>query len=154
MNIENLNVVLAWLDAGAPEVQTPHFGLVSGFNMAVFNSALKGRVKNDGIEARSWAREDPNDPYSPLHHNFCGAVCCIAGFTYSQFDGDKGFCTAGRHLGLSTRQYEALFYGYNWDNTNRRMGKDFDLYEITPAQAARTIRHLIATGDVKWDLSE
>lgn len=127
MNIDKLTEIAEWLEAGAPERKG-----VTRFDMT-------GYIED--------ASETPG----------CGTACCIAGAAV-QFDRDEPFKNnwdfitgrdestanfdhyAGDILGLDHEQRGALFFG-----------RGVDLDEITPAWAARCIRHLIATGEVDWD---
>lgn len=127
MNTDILSQVAEWLEAGAPEVPTMH---LAGFDM------------DRGIEFTNY--DSPE----------CGYECCIAG-AICQFSGE------GRDLTKGYTEYA------NWSdvfitaraqaNLTRTQARDlFRPYDsINPTdteQAARTIRHLIATGEVDWSI--
>lgn len=145
LNIAALDRVAKWLEAGAPHTATPGGIPVTGFDMS------RG-VAIDG----------------------CGTVCCIAG-AVCQFEGVTNAAVAGmlaaregnwgelcwggtggvamqaqEILGLTSEQADSLFTpeGYSSDEWE-------DGYRLlTAALAARVIRHLIATGDVNWELQD
>lgn len=74
----------------------------------------------------------------------CGTTCCIGGLA-CLFSGLPTLVGDAQDvLGLSARQAHQLFYGEQ-DGTNV-----VELSEITRQHAARTIRNLIATGEVVW----
>ena len=107
------------------EAGAPHKGNVDGFNMNVFE-----------------ANDVPG----------CGTVCCIAGAA-NQFFGNDGSREndsfhaddyAAARLDLDKQIAEDLFFVNAY-------GESIDRCDITPAWAARTIRHLIATGEVDWE---
>lgn len=147
LNIAALDRVAKWLEAGAPHTATPNGPPVTGFDMS-----------------RGVAIDDEG----------CGTVCCIAG-AVCQFEGvtnaevagmlatDEGnwrelgwWGTGGvaeqaqEILGLTSEQASDLFTpdGYYADAGNE------DYRTLTAALAARVIRHLIATGDVNWELQD
>lgn len=144
LNIAALDRVAKWLEAGAPHTTTPGGIPVTGFDMS------RGVAIDDGG---------------------CGTVCCIAG-AVCQFEGVTnaevaGMLAAGptqwreliwwgiaiqaqEILGLTSEQADSLFTpsGYNSDEWE-------DAYRpLTAALAARVIRHLIATGDVNWEIQD
>lgn len=144
LNIAALDRVAKWLEAGAPHTATPNGPPVTGFDMS-----------------RGVAVDDAG----------CGTVCCIAG-AVCQFEGvtnaeatqliaDGGgelewFFSYGvavqaqEILGLSSEQADSLFIpvGCNADKW------EDDYRPLTAELAARVIRHLIATGDVNWELQD
>lgn len=137
MNKRRLAAIANWLEAGAPHKQG-----VTGFDMAV-------GVAHDG----------------------CNTTCCIAGAADSFFGVRTGITLtkaeyaitgepegvygilhehARELLGLTEEQADYLFtpcnqYAYHGATAGTSR-------YISPARAARTIRHLIETGDVRWDL--
>ena len=139
MKTELFAPVLAWLEAGAPH--TPE-GI--GFNMSNF------------------ADED----YPDFEQNPCGTACCIAG-AVQQFNKlpptDLNSVWAdinalGKKLGMSLQQILGLFFAadklerWEWGeypNTGALLNGQ-DLYIVTPAMAAKTLRHFMATGEVVW----
>ena len=78
----------------------------------------------------------------------CGTAACIVGWA-ALSAGRPAWglsalavqCTACEWLGLDTDRAEDLAYAHGFDG---------DLEDITPARAARTLRHLADTGEVKW----
>lgn len=78
----------------------------------------------------------------------CGTTCCIAGFAGLLFEPYNLFTpynTGRRVLDLSIKTADQLFY-YK-DAAGHALGM---MASVTPAQAAATIDHLIATGEVVW----
>ncbi len=115
--------VLTWLDAGAQHVS----GV--GFNMTQFQTPSA----YDYADAK------------------CGTACCIAG-ALAQFNGIKvraganqGIGDVAKALGMTPEQEYYLFWG-----TDVNDDPIVNLGSITPAMAAKTIRHFLATGEVEW----
>lgn len=82
--------------------------------------------------------------------NECGAVACIAGWTYLTYGpgeySAEVHLSAAEHLGLNRNQADELFipdYSNLFDSLT-----DWD--SITPAHAAQTLRKLAETGEVDW----
>lgn len=74
----------------------------------------------------------------------CGTPSCIAGWANSVFEAvdlNSGE-VAAVILGLDFEQESSLFYPSGYSEASKH----------TPAQAARTLRHLAATGEVDWSL--
>lgn len=87
----------------------------------------------------------------------CGTPACIAGWAIAmrandlsvnvrsavdaEFDSYSGL--ASDYLGLSSGVGSDLYYG---------PGRDVKLADITPAQAAATLRRLAETGKVEWGI--
>lgn len=74
----------------------------------------------------------------------CGNVCCLAGaacYFYGASGGPGWIFPAAKALGLSFLQADELFIP----------DVEFPFAEITPAMAARTLRHLVETGEVRWE---
>lgn len=147
LNIAALDRVAVWLEAGAPHTATPGGIPVTGFDMS----------RGVAIDGKG-----------------CGTVCCIAG-AVCQFEGvtnaevadmlatgegnwrELGWWGTGgvamqaqEILGLTSEQADSLFtpIGYNSDEW------EDDYRPLPAALAARVIRHLIATGDVNWELQD
>lgn len=142
LNIAALSRVAKWLEAGAPHTATPSGPPVTGFDMS-----------------RGVAIDDAG----------CGTVCCIAGAA-CQFEGVTNAGVAGmlaadegdwrelgwwgvadqaqEILGLTSEQADSLFMP-DGHATGQADGRP-----LTAALAARVIRHLIATGDVNWELPD
>ena len=137
MNKRRLAAIARWLEAGAPHKQG-----VTGFGMSY-------GVRHDG----------------------CNTTCCIAGAADSFFGERIGIATvkadhactglpeemygilhahARDLLDLTEEQAECLFTPCN-SYAYHDASAGTTLY-IGPARAARIIRHLIKTGDVRWDL--
>ena len=139
MKTELFAPVLAWLEAGAPH--TPE-GI--GFNMCSF---------------------DDEDHYD-FEQNSCGTACCIAG-AVQQFNRLpptdlnsvwSDINALGEKLGMSLRQILGLFFAADeltseewgdYPNTGALL-KDADLNKVTPAMAAKTLRHFMEAGKVVW----
>lgn len=117
--------VLKWLDNGAMHE--------IAFNMQYF--------KGDGEFTSAYEGNDlPKG---------CGSVCCIAGaisqFHNMGYDGESAIsdCIAvGEKIGMSKEDAYSLFIPEF----------DFNLDNITPKEAAETIRRWIDTGEVVWDV--
>ena len=147
LNIAALDRVAKWLEAGAPHTATPGGIPVTGFDMS----------RGVAIDADA-----------------CGTVCCIAG-AVCQFEGvtnaevadmlaaDEGnwrelswwglggvAVQAQEILGLTSEQAESLFTPDGYADAET----DAEYRPLTAALAARVIRHLIATGDVNWELQD
>jgi len=80
----------------------------------------------------------------------CGTVACVAGHAYAVATGnlvpsEDLRTTAQAFLGLDSITSDDLFCPYTIDIQ--------DWEHITPDQAVRTLRHLAATGEVRWNLS-
>lgn len=154
MNTERLTYLAEWLEGGATH-KGFRFDMATGLKMIVDEAY------------------NPDDP----EHNFCETQCCIAGATvqfFGVFDGynltpddvledgfwrdddpihtvaseqgwDSTFEHAQELLDLSYQQATALFLP----------GEGTGLSQFNdPAWAARTIRHLIATGVVDWNATD
>lgn len=80
-------------------------------------------------------------------HRTCGTTCCIAGYAAllvnAHIDASDYLRWAAANFDLDRETTKALCYPFSSHSV---------LVGIKPDQAARTIRHLIATGEVKWDL--
>lgn len=140
MNVDRLIQLAEWLEAGAKHERI-------AFDMA--NGILFLGV-----------------PPDPSAVSGCNSSCCIAGAAVQFFgdvqavadaDAEFGLTTAyidfglihteaGSLLGLPWRLSTKLFLP-SWYLESGEHLKDFN----DPAWAARTIRHLIATGEVDWE---
>jgi len=82
----------------------------------------------------------------------CGTPSCIAGFAFSM-SGKRAGCTfteARRWLGIDKdRQWDLFMPSSEW---REDMGVKW-LNEITPSQAAWTLRNLAETGEIVWKQS-
>lgn len=118
--------VIQWLERGAPH-ETHHGQVVWGFNMYV-------GVAHPG-------------------EGGCGAVCCIAGAIcqfndpFSLWDEESEVDWRGPE-GVMDRAMDMLGVSYELADKLFRPGEDND--HITPAVAAKTLRHFLDTGDVVW----
>ena len=79
----------------------------------------------------------------------CGTPACIAGHAVALFGGDPD---------LSIGEAAANALGINYEEDFHPLFEPpypnlFPWSKITPAQAARCLRHLADTGDVDWDLA-
>lgn len=123
-NLHLFDPVLAWLDDYDPTRLGFHMGYI--------------RISNG---------ED-------VFKNHCGTVCCIAGALCELNKipvGPQDYETdvAAELLGLTEEQVDALFFARA--ELCGDLHPSSELENITPAEAARTIRHFIATGEVVWD---
>lgn len=143
MHTERLTTIAEWLEAGAKHERIT-------FDM------------NSGIKLEDADLSDPESVSS------CGSSCCIAGAAVQFFDpasvlarakvesvfavddDDRNFTWGwvsehGRSLlGLDERTAEMLFCPWRYSG-------EYETEYSDPAWAARTIRHLIATGEVDWN---
>lgn len=69
----------------------------------------------------------------------CGTAGCIAGWAAHLYGNGRGVLTAEKFLGISSDDGDELF-----------IPAGLVLEDITPAQAATTLRKLVATGKVDW----
>lgn len=132
MNVELLTKVAEWLEAGAPHTVTP-LGDIAGFNMNWVQREIDEDYRPE------FMTEFLNTPYA------CGTVCCIAGYA-AGLNGDR----------IDTEDFvEYASHAFDLSRTEaNRLCNPFyevkDLEKVSPAQAARVIRHLIKTGEVVW----
>ena len=123
--VRYLRPVLNWLEAGAPH-ETPA-GVLT-FNMAFFRES------------------DPSQWKIPNH---CGTVCCIAGATQqfnkieipNKLSANNQCYALGKAIGLTDEQTADLF-----------IPEHKPLAQITPDEAAATLRRFIETGEIKWEI--
>ncbi len=152
MNVELLTKIAEWLEAGAPHEQNRgmRFDMEHIIMLPSENEAQK--------------------------ENWCGTSCCIAGAAiafsapqilkelhlHQRFDGeattdgwDDGVDLLDLDEGVAQYLFAPWDYEYPEEVDDRQaMGRWANKPEkITPAWAGRTIRHLIATGKVRWDLT-
>ncbi len=104
-----------------------------------------------GFNMNLWFEGDGT--YADFSGHRCGTVACIGGTAGLVIEGikDCNEIDAARILGLGDGDgYDdragQLFYPKSIESV--------DWSKITPAQAARTLRHLAATGTVDWDLPD
>lgn len=74
----------------------------------------------------------------------CGTPACICGWTNS---------TAGRK-DLDDYEYAGKWLGLEEDEESELFFPHKEWATITPASAARTLRHLAKTGDVVWEFED
>ena len=120
---------------------TPHNmqAVELGFDMDVWFK----QEQEDGVEV---------DYAGAVLHGGCDTVCCIGGTANFVWSKDRTRGTIGNDwqakelLGLEWEEGEMLFYprGY-WLITDQR--------QLAAANAAKVIRHLIATGIVDWGIT-
>lgn len=84
----------------------------------------------------------------------CGTICCIGGsvamffpdvyrhFMATDPEALEHVSPAGKALGLTEEQEQDLFFEYESPDDN----------PVTAEDAAKVIRHLIATGEVDWEI--
>lgn len=124
MNIERLTILAEWLEAGAP----PRDG-VEGFDTRYFGSAF----------------------------GYGEPKVCIAGAA-AAFFGDRAVMAeecrtksktsiAGALLGIEDERVQNRLFIFGVASLTPMKGED-----VAREMAARTLRHLIATGEVVWDL--
>ena len=137
MNIERLRVIQAWLEAGGDPTPTVN-------------------VQFDMMELG-----DNGEPDRETGEPICGTPGCIAGAANAIWGRlDYGsWMGAEEHLGLSCRMADELFQpDIHWPEEIEGSESFHDwpteLSAIDAAWAARTIAHLIATGEVRWDLTK
>lgn len=149
MNTERLEHLARWLEGGAQHARV-RFDMTTGYELI----------------AEEFNPDAPSD---------CGAVCCIAGAAVQFFATDQEklerhaafkigleeddedepldwrvvFDQAQDLLELSREQAAELFVPGNGGEITDYAGTLHSYND--PAWAARTIRHLIATGEVDWD---
>ncbi len=142
-----LDRIATWLEAGAPHEQ--HHGMT--FDMEKVISV-------------------DFDAADPTPQNWCGTTCCIAGAAVAfefpdliygkihiaheaRSDYPLSFWSDAKHLlGLSEREADALFvpWAFYEEHDEEELSMFFFADAITPEIAARTIRHMIATGEIDW----
>ena len=107
--------------------------------------------------------DDAADFTEALNGHICNSTACIAGFAVARFDKDfkTGYVdqryidyeAKGRDLLHLTRdQANRLFFGKYGPDAEYIVNKG-DLDEVTKEQALFVLDHLIATGNVRWDLA-
>lgn len=150
--IELFTPVLTWLDAGAMH-GVPLRGEDTGFDMSVFIRPADG----------------------------CGTSVCLAGALQqfndlaepTQFSTGmpqwQTICEMGMSVGLTQEQCLQLFFaaddthycsGSEWPTTANMLNfiqsefeeDELDLDDITPAEAAVTLRRFLETGEIKWEV--
>lgn len=139
MNIERLDIIARWLEAGG---------------------------EANGIPLRFDMREiflGGYDAETNTSKASCGTACCIAGAALTKWGpgyylcGDLGGGWGGATdlLDLTEHQADLLFapsdYAVPCEASTNAWPCDHK--DIDAAWAARTIRHLIATGEVRWDIT-
>lgn len=137
LNLIALETVAVWLEAGAPHGPT--------FDMSPI------------IEV------PPEANANAKAGNWCGTSCCIAGAAMlfmkpeviiarlqgsdPAYDVDIAvWHEASQLLGLNPDEAGILFAPWNQEECDYRPYAE----DITPERAAKTIRHLMATGEVSW----
>lgn len=92
---------------------------------------------------------DPNTDEESGH--VCDTPACIAGWAYAMknnFDENLNWIKfesgmSAEYLGLTSEQASELFYGRGFSAAKRDI-------EVSPEEAAKTLRHLAETGEVDW----
>lgn len=143
LNLDALNTVALWLEAGAPETTGPRFDMLSTLEIP---------------------EELLPDIEQLASNNWCGTSACIAGAAMAFCDPTAVtemalnqpaslsgmdlplWDRAQQLLNLTDDQAQELFAPWNAEHLNYQPQPR----AITPARAATTIRHLIATGEVNW----
>lgn len=75
----------------------------------------------------------------------CGTAACIEGY-YRLFRGPEDNYDFREYYGLALDQYDELCMPENYDRPW--------LFNPTPQEAAKVIRHLVKTGEVDWSIIE
>lgn len=130
MNLERLNIIAEWLEAGAPHKNG------YGFNM------------------NTWYSTDETD----YANNECGTVMCIGGAAQQFFGGpssfksdyDEDIMSAGELLGLDYDTAHSLFYPPD----DKNYYDPTSYYCKGPKEVAEVVRHLMETGEVDWALTD
>jgi len=145
MNIKRLTKLAEWLEGGAKH---QHLWFDMGVGYQIIDEPLK-----------------KGDPLS------CNTACCIAGAAFYFFmpnDEVRKRLTLGEEnsedwrTSISWRTLHGkarCLLALDWEQSTRLFTPHeyypVELHEFTdPAWAARTIRHLIATGEVDWKLTD
>lgn len=154
MNIERLEVIARWLETGGEPNGVPMW-----FTMTVTDTFIA-----DAHDAAIFA---PIWDWDKISGHSCGTAGCIAGAATLLWGEEKrpqnwgwvsgGAWWNGAHvkLGLDIDTANLLFAPDTYDPSGRIGGTPdwpHELESITPDWAARTIRHLMKTGKVRWDL--
>lgn len=127
MNLERLEIIAQWLEAGAP-----HKDGVEGFNMNYWNKERScGSVCCIGGAVDQWFVE----PSKRDNIVACGRASEIENIVRREES------SAAEALGLDSHEAICLFFPTDLID---------DLEYISPAWAARCIRHLMETGEVDW----
>ena len=127
MNIERLNEIAEWLEAGAPHKGKVHAFYMGGFIRPVYD--VTGKSSD---------------------YNSCGTACCIAGAAV-QFNlkKNKKAQIESEQADLEERAAKLLDMSYE-DAEELFFGGDYRLSDITAKWAARCIRKYIKTGKIDW----
>lgn len=142
MNMELLEKVAQWLEAGAPHEVTGGMG----FDMETYGATVN-------YEYQDWVREWNNPA--------CGTVGCIAGainqFAGNNTNGWRGPWDAVEALGVSDgglrHKLFILFQPNDISDDDSEYDPDFDYdsaWDASPQQAAKVVRHFMTTGEVDW----
>lgn len=122
-----LAVLADWLEAGG---ESPHIK----FGMHTYLKLL-----------------DENGNETPNKDEACSSICCMAGALAQTF-GDPSKVLWWSGIGIS--EYARKLVGLNREDCNALFVPEWvDLRAVTPQQAARVVRHLIATGEIDWRVS-
>lgn len=89
--------------------------------------------------------EDGNETFD--ENQACGSVCCMAGALAQTFGNIK---TTIHGHGIFDVARELV--GLNLNDAVDLFVPALDLHSITPRQAARVVRHLLATGEIDWSI--
>lgn len=91
--------------------------------------------------SRGWGFDMSRWPYRTYMGGECGTPACIAGHAEAMY-----LCDPQDALGISDLKAQVLFFPELYD------GPEYDT--IDRAWAARTLRHLAATGIVDWNATK
>ncbi len=121
--------------------------------------ALADRIENlDGELGFNMAHwYDENSGLDDMSGHDCGTVACIAGHAVDMF-GEKGWLrNAYRYhsLVISVSENARRLLDLERQISDELFGENvvtgMELWGIRPLTAAKVIRHLIETGEVRWD---
>lgn len=127
---KRLAILAEWLEAGG---EAPHIK----FGMYTY---LKLLDKNG------------NETYDK--NEACNSICCMAGALAQTFGDPSTNVLWLSHVGIGISEYARKLVGLDQIEGNALFEPaGLDFRSITPQQAARVVRHLIATGNVDWSAS-
>lgn len=138
LNVELLTKIAEWLEGGA--VHVDQMGNKYAFDMNAWHCPVDSTVES-----------------VPADYPDCGTVMCIGGAVMQFLNEDDVSLfsnyqkimeeRAGKALGMESKDSYNLFYPWHSETFNHAKFSDYDL---TPANCAKVIRNLIATGEVDW----
>jgi hypothetical protein len=120
--------------------------------LRVADAIEKHEIADLGFNMNDWVSSKYPDKSG---HN-CGTSACIAGYAVAAFD---GMDEVERINSLTEDEKIEQFFGrareiFDMDTEDADDLMVFFSGDPTPLKAARTLRHLAATGEVNWNLPE